>query len=60
MVNFTSAGERLAKDTLFMIEKLGYHPHVQKIYQKKRYRRYTIRLSKNVESFITEIGLWKE
>jgi hypothetical protein len=60
MVNFTSAGERLAKDVFRMMERLEYYPRMQKIYQKNIYRRYTIRLSKNVESFIKEIGLWKE
>jgi len=60
MVNFTSAGKRLADDVFFMMKKLGYCPHVQKIYQKKIYLRYTLRLSKNVKLFIDEIDFWKE
>jgi hypothetical protein len=60
MVSFTSAGKQLASDVLFMMEALGYHPHMQKIYQDKTYIRYNVRLSKNVEVFIKEIGLWKE
>ena len=60
MVNFTNAGKRLANDVLSMIERLGYYPHIQKIYQKGIYLRYTVRLSKNVENFIEEIGLWKK
>jgi DNA-binding transcriptional regulator WhiA len=60
MVNFTSAGKRLADDVLLMMNKLEYHPHVQKIYQNKIYVRYTVRLSKDVKGFIKEINLWKE
>ena len=60
MVNFTSAGKHLANDVFFMMKNLGYYPHMQKIYQKGVYVRYTIRLSKNVEDFITEINFWKE
>jgi hypothetical protein len=60
MVNFTNAGQRLADDVFFMMKTLGYHPHIQKIYQKKIYLRYTVRLSKNTEAFIKEIHLWKE
>jgi hypothetical protein len=60
MVNFTNAGSRLANDVFSMMKNLGYHPHIQKIYQKKIYLKYTVRLSKNVDSFINEIGLWKE
>lgn len=60
MVNFTSAGKRLANDVFLMINELGYYPHLQKIYQNKMYMRYTVRLSKGVMRFITEIDLWKE
>lgn len=60
MINFTSAGIRLANDVLLMMHKLGYYPHLQKIKQNKIYVRYTVRLSKDVTRFITEIDFWKE
>jgi DNA-binding transcriptional regulator WhiA len=48
MINFTSAGKQLADDVFSMINRLGYYPHMQKIYQNQIYVRYTVRLSKNV------------
>ena len=59
MVNFTNAGKRLANDVFCMMKGLGYYPHMQKVYQKDIYFRYTVRLSKDVDNFIKEINLWK-
>ena len=58
MVNFTSTIPYLAQDTLHMILSLGFRPHMYKIRYLKTHK-YVIRISKDVDQFIQEIGIDK-
>jgi hypothetical protein len=59
MVNFTNNIEALAQNVESMIQKLGYQPHTYKTMQRTGNYKYTVRLSRNVRAFISEIGLFK-
>jgi DNA-binding transcriptional regulator WhiA len=59
MINFVSHIEKLAFDTLFMIQSLGFKPTVQILDVQKGQKKYTIRLAKNSLRFIEEINLYK-
>lgn len=58
MVNFVSIIPTLAQDTILLIKELGYQPKIYKIPTAHK-TRYNIRLSQNVQSFIDEIGFYK-
>lgn len=61
MVNFTSANYFLAEDVKFMLEKVGFVTKIRKSLNGKKDKiKYVIRVSKNVESFIKLINLWKK
>ena len=60
MVSFVNTGHRLAMDVSIIMENLGHAPNIQKIFQENGKIRYTVRISKNTESFIKDIGLWKK
>lgn len=59
MVNFTNVTEVLCDDVYSMISSLGYNPYKYKAKQKTDNYKYTIRLSKQVDSFIEKINLTK-
>ncbi len=59
MVNFVNHNEILALDVLDIIKSLGYMPQFQKVKAKTGIR-FTVRLSKNVDRFVKEIGFWKK
>lgn len=59
MVNFTNNTKVLAESVIEMISSLGYKPHLYKSMQNSGNPKYTVRLSKNVEKFISEINLAK-
>lgn len=58
MVNFTSFIFELASDVLWLLTSLGYKAHMYKLRDRKNYK-YIIRISKNVDQFIKEIGIKK-
>lgn len=59
MVNFTNNTLCLIEDVASMMETLGYSPKIYKAKQKSQYPKYTVRLSKNVQDFISRINLQK-
>ena len=59
MVNFTSIIKPLIKDVSELINGLGYRVKARKIIERGR-TKYVIRISKNVENFISNIKLWKK
>lgn len=62
MLNFVNTCQDLAEDVIDLIERLGYKPNLQILQpsqNKMRQTKYTIRVSKNAEHFIKEIGYWK-
>lgn len=59
MVNFTDLTKPLIDDVFNMIVTLGYKPNLYNSTQKSGNIKYVVRLSKNVQSFITEINLTK-
>ncbi|MFT5037046.1 MAG: DNA-binding transcriptional regulator WhiA [Candidatus Azotimanducaceae bacterium] len=60
MVNFTNNIKALAEDVLNTITELGYSPHMYQTMQKSGNIKYTVRLSKEVDRFISEIELSKK
>ncbi len=59
MVNMVSNIESLAKSTIGAIISLGYKPNTQ-VHNDPKTRKYTIRISKDVNKFIKDIKLWKK
>lgn len=59
MVNIVSNIESLAKSTITAINYLGYKPNIQ-IHNDLKTIKYTIRISKDVNKFIKDIGIWKD
>lgn len=59
MVNFTNNTLALAQDVLEVIESLGYKPKLYKAAQKSLNPKYTVRLSREVDKFLSEIKLQK-
>lgn len=59
MVNFTNNIESLATNVFNMIESLGYKPHLYTTNQRSGNPKYTVRLSKDADLFIKELGLYK-
>lgn len=60
MVNFTNNIENLVQDVKAMIERLGYQPHLYKTNQRSGNPKYTMRLSRKVDSFIEALDLKKQ
>ncbi len=60
MVNFTNVIQPLAEDVLYMMQKLGFNPKISKTMQKSGNFKYTIRLARDVEKFITCINVQKD
>lgn len=58
MVNFVSATPRLATEVYSIIKSFGYTPRFYRT-AGKHYDKYTVRVAKNVASFIEEVGLEK-
>lgn len=58
MVNITSSIASLAEDIITAIKSVGYKPTVCKIQERDK-QRYTIRISKNTQQFINDLGVWK-
>lgn len=58
MVNITSSITPLAEDIITAIKNIGYKPTVCKIQEREK-ERYTIRISKNAQCFIDDLGVWK-
>jgi LAGLIDADG-like domain len=59
MVNFTSAGYTLIKDTEYILKKIGFLIKARKVIDRGK-TKYVIRISKNVEKLIKIINLWKK
>ena len=59
MANFVTIIPNLAKDVLKMIKDIGFEARSYCI-KTKPIKRYTIRISKNVNDFIETIGLKKD
>lgn len=59
MVNFVSYIPELANDVLALIRNLGYKPNLQKRIENNKIK-YTIRISRGSEKFISDINLWKK
>lgn len=60
MINFSNNIESLAQDTKYLMEFLGYEPNFYVAKNNSGSNKYTVRLSKSVDSFIREIDLIKE
>lgn len=60
MANFVCTIPVLAHDALALIQGLGYKPNMQKLTERSGKTKHTIRVSKNTEKFIQEVGLWKK
>lgn len=58
MVNITSAITPLAESIVVAMLNLGYKPNVQKRVEIEK-QKHTIRISKNTQQFIDDIGVWK-
>ncbi len=58
MVNITSVIEPLVLSVVTAIQNLGYKPNVQKRIEVEK-EKHTIRISKNAQKFINDIGVWK-
>lgn len=58
MVNITSTITPLAHTIITGIQNLGYKPNVQTRVELAK-EKYTIRISKNTQEFIDDIGVWK-
>ena len=59
MVNFTNLIKPLIDDTYTMIENLNFRPKLYQSTQKNGNIKYVVRVSKDVQKFITKIGLTK-
>ncbi len=59
MVNIVSNIPSLAESIVTAINKIGYKPNVQTRMDPKT-KKHTIRISKNTEEFIADIGVWKK
>ena len=59
MVNIVSIIPTLAETIIKALKQLGYKPNMQ-IHQQPLSLKYTIRISKNTEQFIDDIGVWKK
>lgn len=59
MINFTNVIKQLSNDVYFMIQELGYQPHIYTSMQKSGNNKYTVRLSKHVDDFVKEIDISK-
>lgn len=59
MVNFTNLIKPLTDDVERMITALNYKPHVYSSLQSNGKSKFVVRVSKDVSSFISEIGLVK-
>lgn len=60
MVNFTNNTQDLSIDVKNMMEHLRYKPNLYVAGQRSGNPKYTVRLFKNVDEFISEINLVKE
>lgn len=61
MVNFTSVGFILIKDTEDMLKEIGFEIKARKVIDIEKNRiKYVIRISKNVDKFIKIINFWKK
>ena len=59
MINFTNDIRLLASDVQHLFQKLGYKPHLYCAKQKSGRPKYTVRLSRNVEKFLSDTQLRK-
>lgn len=60
MINFTNNISGLTENVKTMMESLGYRPRIYTAKQKSGILKHTVRLSRGVEDFISEIGLHKD
>lgn len=58
MVNLVSNIASLAQTITTAIQSIGYKPNVQ-VHKDLRTIKYTIRISKDTQKFIDDIGVWK-
>jgi DNA-binding transcriptional regulator WhiA len=59
MVNFSNNIPVLAENVQVMMRCLGYHPRLSVTEQRSGRPKYTVRLAKNVKSFLHELALRK-
>ena len=59
MANFTTVIPNLAEDVIYMINKIGHKPNLQKFFRVDKKTKYTIRICKNAKKFIEEINIIK-
>jgi hypothetical protein len=60
MVNFTNVVKPLIEDVMNMMQLLGFKPRLSKTMQKSGNIKYTVRLVRDAEKFITLINLVKK
>lgn len=53
MANFVTVIPSLADNVMAMIEKIGFKPNIQVFHYSYKKSKITIRISKNVEKFIS-------
>lgn len=59
MVNFSNHSKELAQDTQMLIKVLGYAPTISETKKTSGNTKYTVRLARNTEAFITSMELEK-
>lgn len=59
MVNFNNMTEGLVDDVFEMITQLGYSPRKYQVVQRDKKVKYSLRLAKDVNTFLNDICLYK-
>jgi DNA-binding transcriptional regulator WhiA len=59
MINFTNTAEKLSMGVFRIMRMLGYFPQLRTVQQPNAKTKYIIRLSKDVDQFVRQIGFWK-
>lgn len=59
MINIVSNIPSLSRSIITALNSIGYNPNVQ-LHNDKTTTKHTIRISKNVEGFIKDLGVWKK
>lgn len=59
MVNIVSNIPSLAESIIFAISSIGYKSNVQ-LHDDLRTKKYTIRISKNTQKFVSDLKVWKK
>ena len=59
MINFTNHVKELADDVSYMLELNGFHPTLSKTLTKNGGQKYCVRIARDSDKLIKEIGLFK-